>query len=401
MIPEPSPSVEPVPTINDRRYAKTAGYYMIFIVLGLTTAVVGPTLTGLADNTQTPIGGMGLVFTVSSLGYLVGSLLGGQIYDRTPGHPLLIGMIVGLAAITALIPMTSWLALLLVLMAASGFGQGILDVGCNTLLVWVHRDKVAPFMNGLHFFFGVGSSISPIIVAQAFNLSGGISWGYWILAILAAPIALWMLPLSSPSSPAATPEEQIAKQIDYRLVLMASLLLFLYVGAEIGFGGWIATYAVARGLASLTDAAYLTSLFWGVFTVGRLLSIPMAARARPRFILSGDLLGCLVSLGIILLWSDSLTATWIGTAGLGLFMASVFPTVINLAARRMNLTGRIMSCFFVGASLGSASLPWLIGRLFEDIGPQVMLWAILADLLLMVGIFLVTISYSERPRHTV
>ena len=35
----------------------------------------------------------------------------------------------------------------------------------NPLLVWVHGDEVGPAMNGLHFFFGVGAFLSPIIIA--------------------------------------------------------------------------------------------------------------------------------------------------------------------------------------------------------------------------------------------
>ncbi len=53
-----------------------------------------------------------------------------------------------------------------------------------------------------------------------------------------------------------------------------TLFFFLYVGAEVGFGGWIFTYAVALDLGSETAAAYLTSAFWGALTFGRLLTIP-------------------------------------------------------------------------------------------------------------------------------
>ncbi|MBN1312848.1 MAG: MFS transporter, partial [Anaerolineae bacterium] len=386
-------SPEPVTSINDRKIANTAGYYLAFIVLGLATAVLGPTLTGLAAQTHTEIGAISFLFTTSSLGYLLGSLIGGQLYDRMPGHPLVAGMLVGLAATLALIPLVPWLLVLSLLTMLLGLGQGIVDVGCNTLLVWVHQDKVAPYMNGLHFFFGVGASASPIIIAQAISLSGGIAWGYWILALMAAPISLWLLRLPSPSARTFTPEERGARRPDYRLVVLAALLLFLYVGAEIAFGGWIFTYAVAHKLVTETGGAYLTSLFWGAFTLGRLVSIPLAARVRPRLILLGDLLGCLVSLGIILVWAESAAALWIGTVGLGLAMASVFPTVINLAERRMNLTAQIMSWFFVGGSLGSSLLPWLIGQLFEGIGPHVVMIVILADLVVMLGVFLVTISY--------
>ena len=42
---------------------------------------------------------------------------------------------------------------------------------------------------------------------------------------------------------------------------------------------------------------------------------------------------------------------------------------------------------FVGASLGSMTLPWLIGQLFESVGPQVTMLTILGDLLVAVRRF--------------
>ncbi len=177
---------------------------------------------------------------------------------------------------------------------------------------------------------------------------------------------------------------------------MIALFFFLYVGAEVGFGGWVFTYAVTLDLSGETTAAYLTSAFWGALTLGRLLTIPVAARVRPRFILLGALLGCLTSVGIILIRSGSLAALWVGAFGLGFSMAPIFPTTISLAERRMTITGRVTSWFFVGASLGGMSLPWLIGQLFESVGPRAMMFAVLADLALAVGIFAVLILRSSR-----
>ncbi len=380
---------------NDRKIAKTAGYYLAFIVMGLIMSSLGPTLTGLAAHTRTQISEISFLFTATSLGYLLGSLAGGRIYDRVPGHPLLVIVLLGTAVTMALAPLIPWLWLLMLLMVVLGIGQGFLDVGCNTLLVWVHRDKVAPFMNGLHFFFGVGAFVAPIIIAQAVGLSGDIIWAYWALALLIAPVSLWLLRLPSPPAQVAPSGEHAAGRVNVLLVVLMVLLLILYVGGELAFGGWIFTYAVARNLTTATLAAYLTSAFWGALTVGRLVSIPLAARVRPRFILLADLLGCLVSVGIILLWPNSLTAVWLGTVALGLAMASVFPTVITLAERRMTLSAQVMSWFFVGASLGSF-LPWLIGQLFEKVGPQVVMLIIFVDLLAVLGVFFVMISYSAQ-----
>ena len=146
-----------------------------------------------------------------------------------------------------------------------------------------------------------------------------------------------------------------------------SLLLF-YVGAEAAFGGWIYTYAVALDLSGATTAAYLTSAFWGALTFGRLVGIPIAARFRPRTILLVDLLGCLASVGVILVWTSSPVAVWLGALGLGFSMASIFPTAISLAERRIPITGAVTGWFLVASSIGAMSVPWLIGQLFEPVG---------------------------------
>jgi fucose permease len=78
-------------------------------------------------------------------------------------------------------------------------------------------------------------------------------------------------------------------------------------------------------------------------------------------------------------------------------MASIFPIMISLAERRMTITGRITSWFFVGASTGSMSLPWLIGQLFESVGPRVMVFTVLVDLIVAVFIFAGVMLHSNRP----
>jgi FHS family Na+ dependent glucose MFS transporter 1 len=177
---------------------------------------------------------------------------------------------------------------------------------------------------------------------------------------------------------------------------LIALFFFLYVGAESGFGGWIATYAKAMGFGDAAAAAYLTSAFWGALTVGRLLSIPLAARFTPRQILLGDLVGCLISVGVVLLWPASPLAMWAGTVGAGLAMASIFPTTLSLAERHMTITGTITSFFFVGGSTGGMILPWIIGQLFEPVGPEVTISVILVSVVLALGMYSVIRVHTRR-----
>jgi MFS transporter, FHS family, Na+ dependent glucose transporter 1 len=375
------------------RVSKTAAYYLAFIALGLTSASLGPTLPGLAENTKTHLREISFLFTARSLGYLIGSFFGGRLYDHRAGHPVMGVMLIGMVLALALIPTASLLWTLIGVLLFLGIVEGAVDVGGNTLLVWVHRHQVGPYMNGLHFFFGIGAFLSPLIIAQAVLVSGTIAWAYWILAILVAPVAIWLLRLPSPAAQKVSQDGRVG-QVNHRLVALIVLFFFLYVGSEVAFGGWIFTYAVELKIATTTVAAYLTSAFWGALTVGRLLAIPIATRVRPRYMLLGDLVGCLVSVGLILVWPGSLTAVWAGTLGMGLSMASIFPTTLSLAERRMTVTGQVTGWFFVGASAGGMTLPWLIGQLFESAGPQVVMMAILVDLALTLGVLFILVSFS-------
>jgi FHS family Na+ dependent glucose MFS transporter 1 len=168
----------------------------------------------------------------------------------------------------------------------------------------------------------------------------------------------------------------------------------LYVGAEVGFGNWIYTYALQLGLGTEITAAYLTSAFWGSFTLGRLIAIPISTRLRPLTILYLDFAGCLVSLGLIMLFRDSQTILWIGSILLGISFASIFPTFLTLSEERMHVTGTMAGWFLVGGSIGGMILPWSIGQAFVRLGAGAMV------MIVFVGVvfnLLVLILFTRTP----
>jgi FHS family Na+ dependent glucose MFS transporter 1 len=165
---------------------------------------------------------------------------------------------------------------------------------------------------------------------------------------------------------------------------------------EIGFGNWIATYAQAVRNADTATAALLTSAFWGIFTAGRLVAIPIATVLKPRAILWINLIGAVVCLGALVLFPDAAWALWGGSMGFGLFLASTFPTMLSLAERNLPLTGRLASMFYMGISTGGMILPWLTGQFFDASGPRSGMWVILGGLLLAVVLFIAFVGHTER-----
>ncbi|WP_420631032.1 MFS transporter [Candidatus Leptofilum sp.] len=366
---------------------KVTAYFFAFIALGMASAALGPTLPGLAEQTSTQLSGISFLFATRSLGFLAGSILAGRIYDRLPGHPILMVLLVSLGISLLLVPLIPQLWLLTILMFLAGTVESGIDVGGNTLMVWRFGEKVGPYMNSLHFFFGVGAFLSPIIIAQTMLVTeGSIRLGYWVLAIMVLPALL--LFIRFPSPPIRTRDTAVQGQItNLPIIALVAAFMFLYVGAEVAYGGWVYTYAITLDLSTETAAAYLTSFFWGALTVGRLISIPLTAKFHPKTMLGGALAGCVASMLILLTWRSSTAVLWAGTIGLGLSMSVIFPTTLSWAEHTLSLSGKMTSYFFVGASLGAMSIPWLIGQLFESVGARVTMVTIFVTVLLAVAIF--------------
>lgn len=348
--------------------------------------MLGPSLPFLAELTQTSLSQISLLFIARSLGYLAGSVLGGYLIDRLPGHTLMAITLGALVIAISLTPLVALLWILIGLLFLTGISQGIIDVGGNTLIVWLHGKKVGPYMNALHMFYGIGTFLAPIILAQAVLITGEITWGYWLIAgfVLLSALQSGILP-----NQAFRVENGVSNgnSISSLIVILAALFLFCYSSFANIFGGWIFTYVTLLDLTSEANAAYLTSTFWGAFTVGRLISIPVAAHFNPTKILLADLSGCLLSTCIMLLSPKSITAIWIGAAGLGLFAASLFPTTISLVERRIKISGKITSCFVVGSALGAMIPPWLVGQFIETSGPQIVIYSVLLVLLAGCGVY--------------
>ena len=364
----------------------TFAYYTLFMCLGLSIAAIGPTLPSLGNQTHTTLGNLGLVFLIWSIGYTLGTYLAGRVFDKVPGHPVLGVAQICAAILLILIPAARTLWLLLAILACKGIAEGFINAGSNTLLVWTHGEKVSPFMNGLHFSFGVGAFISPLLVAQALGTPTAFHWVYWGIGAFALLAGVRLLTLKGSPLPLTEQKKSSGEIVSlrsyYPLVIVATLFLFFYVGAEITFGGWIYTYGVTLMLVSSAGAAYLTSGFWLTFTIGRLISVPAAIRFTPKQILTVALLGCLSILALAMLFPGSRTVLWILALGLGFCMAPVWPTGFTLAGQSFPLTGRLSSIVLLGDSSGTMVLPWLVGRVIETSGPSAMLVLIFGSLIL-------------------
>jgi FHS family Na+ dependent glucose MFS transporter 1 len=380
-----------------REFGTFLAYGSCFIALGLSMSVVGPTLPALAENVGVSLAQISFIFTSSSLGYMMGSSVGGRLYDRFKGHRIMM-IALGLMVIAgAFVPLLSSFYGLLVVVFLFGLGQGFVDIGANVNLLWIFQSRVGPYMNALHFFFGLGAFLSPIIVTNVMRITGGaITWPYWVLGVLYLPGLVGLMIFPSPENPEKETGRDLPQKVNYKLVVPMVVLFFLYVGVESSFGGWIFTYATTTGIAGESGASYLNALYWGALMAGRLLTVPLSRKIKPSKILVGNYILMVLFLLMILIWPRNPVMVWIASIGLGFAVSSVFPTLLSLAETRMKVTGAVTGLFFFGTSLAGMIVPMLLGQIFEFAGGYQAMQTLFIGACLGLVVLIVVIIASNR-----
>jgi FHS family Na+ dependent glucose MFS transporter 1 len=356
--------------------AATIGYYAAAITLGLATAVVGPSLDGLARRSDATIGAIGIIFTTTSIGYLFGALSSGRWFDRLPGHRVLALALASLSAAFAIVPISTSLAITAAVFAIVGAATAAIDVGTNTLLLWSHGPRVARAMNVLHFCFGVGALVAPTIVATSLRSTNDITMAYAVIGAITLAIALVFTQLAGApalirTSIATTPHETTSRRL---LTASIAAVFTFYVAAEVTYGGWISTYAFELGFGDAAETAFLASLFWGLLTVGRLLAIPFTGRFRASSVIAFAFVAAFACIAAVAALPSSATTLWIASGAFGLCLAPIFPMTLVYSNERLPASGRRTSIYIAASGIGSMTLPWLTGRAFAAHGPTSLLW---------------------------
>lgn len=373
-------------SLNARRFLI---YAIVYISVGIGISMLGPLLPFLADQVSVSLGQMGFAFTAQNLGYLIGSLSGGWLFDRVRTHRLMTLFLLVMILTGFLIPLMSWFSTLLIVLFFFGLGVGAIDVGTNLNMVWIFQSGVGPYLNALHFIFGIGAFFTPLIITTVLGWTGGsLSWAIWALMLLFIPGLLGLVSSPSPENPAAVKTESPEKVHHVGIILMLILAIFFAVGVQIGFSGWIFSYVSESGIADIATASRITALFWASLSLGRLIAIPISKKVAPgTMVLFNFSLLTLVVI-FLLIWPTHPVMMWIGAAGVGLATSILFPMLLSYAKTLVNMTGRVTGLLFLGSSLGMMILPLLLGQMFDRFGGFAMILVVFGASLLGLGIII-------------
>ncbi|XP_012582187.1 PREDICTED: major facilitator superfamily domain-containing protein 4 isoform X2 [Condylura cristata] len=148
----------------------------------------------------------------------------------------------------------------------------------------------------------------------------------------------------------------------FAIHVTAALVLFMTDGMTGAYSAFVYSYAVEKPLSvGHKVAGYLPSLFWGFITLGRLVSIPISSRVKPATMVFVNVVGVVVTFLVLLVFSYNVIFLFVGTASLGLFLSSTFPSMLAYTEDILQYKGCATTVLVTGAGIGEMTLQMLVG----------------------------------------
>ena len=345
--------------------------FVAFISLGLPDALLGVAWPSMADEMAVPLDRLGLVMTGGTLGYMLSSFLSGAVI-RVLGIAWMLA-ISGLLTVTALLLfmlVPVWWCYPIVAMLA-GFGGGGIDAGLNTFVEKHYSERV---MQWLHASFGVGVTLGPLIMTLSLSLTGFWRPGYLMVALLVFMMvaafvryrSLWRDVEQHQNTAGSERTASLSESLKLPIIWLGMLAFCLYTSVEIGVGMWAFTLLTEVREVGLETAGFWVAIYWGAFTVGRILAGVWAHSIADMTMTLWGLVLALIGLGLFALEIGGEGGTY-ALALIGFGFAPAFPAMISSTSKRVprshvaNALGMQVSAAGAGMLILPALMVVLIG----------------------------------------
>ncbi|MEO8456877.1 MAG: MFS transporter [Chloroflexota bacterium] len=342
--------------------AKASAFLALFCC-GLWVTSFGPALPFIAREANVGLGTAGFVLTAVAGGSISASALVSLRLGRVDSR-LLIALGLGVASLgLAALAVAPSFALMLLAAVLLGTGDGLV-VAATHALVTIVGDDVPRAINRLNVFFALGAIVGPLWAGASLSLTDDITLTYagLAVAVLACGAFCWRTPRAG-----AAGEEHLVITIN-RSVAVMGLVLFCYVGAEIGLGAWVSSYTERVAEAGVMAGALVTCGYWGALAIGRvatgrLLQSHDAARLLALAIAAAGASGL-----VLAIFGDVLAVAFAAAFVTGLAFGPIWPLSMAIGVHE-GTTSTTAAMVTIGNS-GALVFPVIQGAVLASAGPR-------------------------------
>ena len=331
--------------------------YVVFISLGLPDSLFGAAWPVVhkdfgIEESFASLYGIITGFCVGGVSFVAGKVI------RKFGTPL-VTLVSTLLTVFGLLIMSISPNIVVMMLGAVvlGYGAGVIDTALNNFVSLHYK---AQHMNWLHAFWGIGVTISPLILSFFLTDEMG-SWrnGYRVVALLQLSVAIviafslkkWRTIKEDNETEEVSNENKkgLLEIFKIKGVLTSLLSQGLYCGMEFTIGTWGASFIVHVHTLEPDEAAKWISLYFCGITVGRIISGFISMKASDNTMIRSGIIISFV--GMILLTLPIGKISLLGLLLIGIGFGPIFPSVLHSVPERF---GKEYSADITGFHMGGA-----------------------------------------------
>lgn len=351
--------------------------YIAFIGLGVPDSLIGSAWPAIHTELGIPVEMVSILTFLISGCTVLSSMFSTRILNK-----------LGTARVTAFSTAMTALSLLgfslvpsflfmIPLAIVLGLGAGAIDSGLNN---YVALHCKASHMNFLHCFYGVGVSLSPYIMSQAFSnvgWRGGYRYAFYVQFAIAL-LLIFSVPLwKKNSSTQETDEESgvtlsIAEMIKKSDVRQVWIIMLMTNAIEYACGVWGSTYLVEEKGFEIEHGALALTIYYVGMSIGRFASGLLANKIKTW---KRIFIGCVIlapAIVIMLLPLGDIFAV-VGLFLIGLGNGSIYPNMIHLTPHNFGkeVSQSIMGSQIAFAYIGVMLAPPMVSLISSVFGIKV------------------------------
>lgn len=344
--------------------------FLIYIGLGLPDAIMGSAWPAVRQTYHVNVDYVGYLTMISLAFSFISTLLYPRLAKAMTMASIML-MSMGFVMIGILLLLWGEATILLILASvALGLGQGAIDIAVND---YAAQHFTSGLMSILHGMYGVGVTLSSLILAISLLFPTGWRIGVLIIGVLQLLIMLFVYQTRQEfaekdnGSDTATETGGKLRGADWLLPIF-----YFFYSVELVVGKYLSSYAVDRLKLSDSLAANATTLFWAGLMVGRFLTGLTTKWFSNKQLILGHIV--LTFGGMGLLFVPNTAALLCSSFAIGLGLSALYPLMMMVPYERHDdQTAKLMvSRNLAFCQAGMVVLPLITGWVYQAAGATTM-----------------------------
>lgn len=280
----------------------------------------------------------------------------------------------------------------------TGIARGGNSNFSNTMVSTLPGEKAARGYNLLHGCFAVGALLSPLLLV--FFAGRWPAFGWRMMAGLLCLLCLCQLAVYAkmplPVEPVRKGKTSADRSfLQVKQFWMGNAILLFYMSTEYAIVGWLVTYFQDTGVLDASRSQLMNSLLWLVIFIGRMIGAAITGKVSRSKLLLVDGAGFFVCF-LVMFFSRTPGPIILGLVGVGLFMATIYPTAFALGSDCIRGNDLGCSVMIFTGSMGGIVTPALVGLVAERAGIQAGMGLVAALTALLLASIVLSVAGAKR-----